>query len=259
MNDAKVEFDGKILSVLLPATLPTGKVRIKKRNMFSEYGEPISTRQSKIPINAYMEWQIGYDLLANAENQKRTALAELEFINYKDEHKYPYELAEILKYSADLKLITVADVRKVIKEVEAFSPNELIDVHPDAKICRTNPVVKELNGVEFYAMEVRYPLFVHRYKDYDILTEIIVREKQRAVGYQPMLYVCLPMCRLVDSDGRSLIGRCAKAKEMVRWKIGKIEAELALELFKIFGMLSAKHRFDVLAILKAVVGRGGRR
>ncbi len=32
--------------------------------------------------------------------------------------------------------------------------------------------------------------------------------------------------------------------------IQKDEARLSLELFRIFGMLSAKHKFDVLAIFK---------
>ena len=37
---------------------------------------------------------------------------------------------------------------------------------------------------------------------------------------------------------------------MADWVIGKEEAELSLEIFRIFGMLSPRHRSDSLAILK---------
>ena len=63
-----------------------------------------------------------------------------------------------------------------------------------------------------------------------------------------MLYVCLPLTALrFESE---IIGRTLKAKETADWVIGKEEAELSLEIFRIFGMLSPRHRFDSLAILE---------
>lgn len=74
------------------------------------------------------------------------------------------------------------------------------------------------------------------------------REKQRGVGVQPMLYVCIPVTMLsFDTDPLS---RVLQSKETSDWVIGKPEAQLSLELFRIFGMLSNKHRHDVLAILE---------
>lgn len=46
----------------------------------------------------YVEWQIGYDLLANEENKNYTSLKNT-FTNYKKELKYAYELSEIVYYS----------------------------------------------------------------------------------------------------------------------------------------------------------------
>ena len=63
-----------------------------------------------------------------------------------------------------------------------------------------------------------------------------------------MLYVCLPITSLRFK--KNIIGRTLDAKETADWVVGADEAALALELFRIFGMLSPKHRFDVLAILK---------
>jgi len=95
---------------------------------------------------------------------------------------------------------------------------------------------------------VSYPLFVHRFGQYEIFAEIMIREKQRAVGTQAMLYVCLPITALRFK--RLPLGRTLETKECAEWHIGKEEASLALELFRVFGMLSPKHRHDVMAILK---------
>ncbi len=99
-------------------------------------------------------------------------------------------------------------------------------------------------------MKVSYPLIVHKFGKYDIYTEIMNREKQRGVGVQPMLYVCIPITSL--SFSRNPIGRSLDAKECSDWIIGEEEAKLSLELFRMFGMLSLKHRHDVLAILSTL-------
>ena len=41
-------------------------------------------------------------------------------------------------------------------------------------------------------------------------------------------------------------------KEKATWNIGVVEAGLVVELFRMFGMLSQRHRSDVTAILKAL-------
>lgn len=119
-------------------------------------------------------------------------------------------------------------------------------------ICRTNPQLATINGVEFYRMTVKYPMLVHKFGQYDIYAEVTVKEKQKAIGTQAMLYVCLPLVSLRFK--RNIIGRTLDANESGEWVIGKEEANLALELFRIFGMLSPKHRFDVLAIFDMLFG-----
>ena len=98
MNDAKLKIDNKAISFELPLTQPTGKVRVKERNSFYEYGNPVAVRQTPISLRHYVEWQIGYDLLFNNENKNKTTLANMIFTNYKDEKKLPYELSEIIYY-----------------------------------------------------------------------------------------------------------------------------------------------------------------
>ena len=97
-------------------------------------------------------------------------------------------------------------------------------------------------------MKVSYPLIVHKFGKYDIYAEIMNREKQRAVGVQPMLYVCLPITSLKYKE--QPLGRILDSNECGEWVIGKEEARLSLELFRIFGMLTEKHKYDVSEILK---------
>ncbi len=52
----------KRILVDIPLTTPTGKIRIKSRSMFYEYGNPHAARSKPITQNNYVEWQISYDL-----------------------------------------------------------------------------------------------------------------------------------------------------------------------------------------------------
>ncbi len=71
---AAVVFTGSSLKVKLPMTQPTGKIRIKRRSFFSEYGMPVASRSECLDLKCYIEWQIGYDLLATSANSKNTSL-----------------------------------------------------------------------------------------------------------------------------------------------------------------------------------------
>lgn len=246
MQEAKLKIEGDIISFVLPLTQPTGKVRIKERNSFYEYGKPVAVRKTELSLKHYVEWQIGYDLLFNSENKNKTTLTDKIFINYKNEKKLPYELSEIIYYSFENKNIELEEIKKIYNETK--NTKDTIDVLDEMQITRTNPIETKINDMDFYKMKVSYPLIVHKFGKYDIYAEIINREKQRAVGVQPMLYVCLPLTSLKFT--KPFIGRVLDAKECGEWIIGKEESNLALELVRIFGMLSEKHKYDVLKILE---------
>lgn len=245
-DEAKVVDTPKGLFVNLPLTKPTGKIRVKRRSFFAEYGEPIAPRQVPLSQSTYIEWQIGYDLLASAENKGKTSLSRMTFRNYKNEVKFAYELSEIVLYAYQHGFIEEADIITSISDIRSVVDEKTFE--EISSISRTNPREVIINGMPFYEMNVSYPLFVHRFGQYEIFAEIMVREKQRAVGTQAMLYVCLPITTLTFV--RQQIGRTLDAKECAEWHIGREEAALSLELFRVFGMLSSKHRHDVIAILE---------
>lgn len=247
-ENAKIEYGGNSLAVILPMTQPTGKIRIKARTFFGEYGNPIATRQEPLNQKCYVEWQIGYDTLANKDNIDKTNLSDKTFSNYKGETKFAYELSEILFYSYKLGLIKSSEIMEVFNYIQAIPDNSLIDTIDSMRITRTNPIETKINGIGFYEMKVAYPLIVHKFGKYDVYSEVMNREKQRGVGVQPMLYVCIPITEL--SFDTEPLGRTLEARECSKWIIREDEAKLVLELFKIFGMLSKKHQHDVLAIMK---------
>lgn len=245
-EEAKVINKPEVVFVSLPMTKPTGKVRIKRRSFFADYGEPVAPRQIALSQSNYVEWQIGYDLLACPENAVKTSLSDHIFSNYKKEKKYAYELSEIAYYAFLHGFICLSDIQECYDLIKNIPSEDTFE--ETASISRTNPRKRMINGLSFYEMNVSYPLFVHRFGQYEIFAEIMIREKQKAVGTQAMLYVCLPLTTV--RFARDPFGRTLDSKECAQWRIGKEEAELALELFRVFGMLSAKHRHDVMEILK---------
>lgn len=236
------------LNVVLPLTKPKGKVRVKARDSFARYGVPLAVRREALGLSAYVEWQIGYDLPAVAANAQKTTLRKVTFANYKKERKYAYELGEIVFHATRLKLIDYEQIRRTYSEISAIADGDTFEKRDDMQISRTNPTETKVNGLGFYRMTVNHPMLVHKFGRYDIYAETVTREKQYAVGTQPMLYVCIPATML--RFAKSPFGRTLDANETADWVVGRDEAGLSLELFRVFGMLSPKHRFDVLAIFE---------
>ena len=234
----------------LPLTAPTGKVRVKRRSHFSEYGEPVAARFVPLSQADYVEWQIGYDIPAVPENAAATTLSGLAFTNAKGEAKHPFELSELLFHSARFGFVSGAEVAEARRFVAGLADADLVDARADMAILRSHPAEAEINGIPFFRMEVRYPLAVHRFGSYEICAEVMNREKQKGVGVQPMLYVCIPLSVL--SFAEPPFGRTAEKGETCSWRFGPAEGELALELFRVFGMLSARHRHDTLAKIDAL-------
>jgi hypothetical protein len=129
--------------------------------------------------------------------------------------------------------------------------SNLIEKHSHCQIKRTYPQNEKINNLDFEILKVEYPQLIHKFKNYEIIAEITIREKQRAVGIQPMLYFCFPITELISDE--LLIGRTAKVKEFAYFKFDKNNAKVILEMIKIFGMLSISHRFDILKIIDLII------
>ena len=230
-----------VLKYQIPLTKISGKIRIKERLAFSDYGLPIAPTKTILSPKHYIEWQIGYDSIVDSSEH---------FIGANGKKKQIYELSEFLFFGLKNSLIS----KNEILDLKSFIENNEIFIETTQEIQRTNFIKENLAGIEFLKSKVSYPLLVHQFQNKDILCEIIVREKQRAVGVMPMLYFCVPMSALYDKNGtQNFIGREIKSKELGYLYIDKNNISIFVQMFKIFGILSANHKHDCLEILKYIL------
>ena len=241
--------ENKKILVDIPLTTHTGKIRIKSRSMFYEYGKPHATRRDPLTQNNYVEWQIGYDL--EYEKRDSSSLPHISFIAYNGKKKILYELSEYLYYFYSWDVITLSELRSTLEFLSGLKEENLLSNHPDCQITRTHPVEKQINDATFFGMTLNYPQLVYKFGKYEIIAEITIREKQRAVGIQPMLYLCFPITELQASE--NLIGRIAQVKETAQFVIDKGNYGIVIEMVKLFGMLSPSHHKDILEILKSIL------
>ena len=236
----------------IPLTTTSGKIRVKRRSDIYKYGEPLATRQKKFSQHDYIEWQISYDAEHNnldKLDEEFIDLSHKRFVGANKKNKRLFELSEILYYFSRWGCIQKSDIENTIKFIESAQNDYLIDKH--FSISRSSPECKTLFGFSFEKSNVSYPLLIHKLEGGELFIEIVIREKQRAVGVMPMLYVCCPITELTATT--PLLGREAHAKETAYFTFDRSKANLVIEIIKIFGVLSASHKHDVLEILHLIL------
>ena len=254
MRIFSVDYKNQKIIIEIPLTQPTGKIRIKERQSYTDFGIPVATRQKTFNPNMYVEWQIGYDAELNSSKASLSTLKDrddLIFKAYNGKKKVLYELSEYLYYFYKMDVLSKQDIDTLEKEIKSIPENSLIE--NSYKIYKSNPIPKTLNGMEFLESEIKYPHLIHDFdKGFFIIAEITIREKQKAIGIQPMVYICFPVSYLKDKNGNNIIGRKAEKNEKVYFELDKNKAFVVVDSFKIFGMLSINHKHDILEILKII-------
>jgi len=237
----------KQISVHIPLTTTRGKIRIKERSLLNECGVPVATRQTKFSQKHHVEWQIGYDLVIGKSQE--STLIDKTFIGANGKNKALYELSEYLYYFYLWNVITKEKLREIKEFIEGTDDKLLIDVNNEYNILKSPFIEKSLFGINFKYAEIKYPLLVHTFKNYGIITEIVIRGKQRAVGVMPMLYLCFPVTELRTN----LLGRTAATKETADFVFDANNVEVLLDIIKIFGVMSSAHKHDMLEIINVIM------
>lgn len=238
----------------IPLTTASGKIRIKSRNNFYEYGMPVATKQTDFTQKHYVEWQIGYDVdISDYEKLKLTSLPEKVFIGANGKKKALYELSEYLFFFKEEGIISKDEIMHLLSFLERSNEKDFLETSGEFQILRTHPIERKIKDISFCCSEVKYPLLVHKVENFEILVEIVIKEKQKAVGIQPMLYICFPIVDLLCENNEVLLGRKAKTKEVAFLKFGKKHKNFILQSFKIFGILSKNHNIDIKNILRLIL------
>ncbi len=211
-NQCKIRFEEGKIVCFLPITLPTSKVRVKRND------EPLAVCQIPLKEDDLIEWQI----------------------SYYDKDRNLIEIGLMLKFGYDKGLFSSSDLES-LKEFTENVPNFFSEAF-DIKKIKT----EELFLNEFEVLYRKVPI-IHRALTNGCFVESELKHKQRAVGYQPMLYIFIPIRNVITAiDKQPIIGRPAHSKEIVLWfpSLEDIKGTI-----KTFSVLSPIHNQDIKEIL----------
>jgi hypothetical protein len=229
------------IRVRLPLTDVTGKVRAKAKSP-DGFGVPVAPSKTVLGKKHYLEWQIGYDT-PNADDP--TTVPEIKFKRGR-ETKYGHELSKIIFESVRIGLLTTNEIRSEISALEKIPAADFEENQPVRVDTETNN-----SSGGFQRAEQRVPQFTKNSPHGSV--QIQLKQKQRAVGYQAMVYVCVPLTEVLTMDGEARPPGRAKSKETVYYDFTNENAGLLRDIIRAFGLASAQHNEDMRTILELVL------
>ena len=244
MDDKIYEIKNNELNVYIPLK-NAGKFRWKNRKDSLEYGKGFATADTAYTDDSYIEWQIGYDIVTS-NTSKNTSLKNLTFTGANNKEKHPYELSEILYGLLQAGIVTNNEIEKLIADIN--NSNISLEEQYQIKTKRVGP--QTINGINLSEIVITLPTFIYKMDQNGPLIEISIQKQQYATGVQPMLYMSIPIEFL--KDGKNYIGKTSKdfpSDAKAIFVINKENKDYILNAFRLFGILSNRHKHDVKEIL----------
>ena len=242
----KIEAAKDFVRVRLPLTDVTGKVRPKEKTDDGE-GEAIAPTKTKLGAAHYLEWQIGYDTRdLNAPN----VVKEVAF-QRRGETKYGTELTRILVEAVRLGILTRAELQAERDRLKQFAEATL-EEHEN--ITLEKAVVKPDGGRlpdGFQRWTQKVPRFVRETPSGFV--QIQLKPRQRGVGNQAMIYVCLPLANLRTAAGSPRAEGPARTKETCWFHFDKAATGFLLDIVHAFAIASRQHNEDMAQILGKIL------
>ncbi len=232
------------VEVRLPLTDVTGPARVKRMEA-AGVGIPVAPTRIRLDDAAFIEWQIGYD---TTDPRHWSVAPGIEF-ERAGRKKYGCELSKLLAESRRLGLLSETELRAVRQQLDSLraatlEDTEKLTVGPDTAPGHALP--------EGFARYVeRVPIFEKNTPCGRI--EIQLKQKQRAVGYQAMVYACLPLAQWRTSDGSARGPGAARSKETVIVRFTRDNVSFLLDIVRAFGIASREHNDDLRKILDALL------
>jgi hypothetical protein len=198
--------------------------------------------KNALGVKDYLEWQIGYDI---PNTNSPSVVPEIKFIR-NGETKYGHELSKIIFEAVRIGILSTNDLIREIDELKNIPPTEFEESRAVQVEVSTNAAA---DG--FQSAIQRLPQFTKTTPHGSV--QIQLKQKQRAVGYQAMVYVCLPMDQVLDADGNLRKTSPAKSKETVFYDFNRANAAFILDVIHAFGMASQQHNDDIRQILGKIL------
>lgn len=242
-----VERRGNAVEVRLPLTDIGGKVRVKAR-VEGKPGEAVAPSRTELGTAHYLEWQIGYD---TPEPDKPAMADGVKFLR-KGKWKYGAELSKIVQEALRAGLIQSAELKAMREELPKLAARSIDET--ESILIQSAPALANGAGqAGFQRSLVSVPLL--RLETPQGWVEIELKPKQRAVGLQPMLYVCLPFRTWRTESGQPRPAGPTEPRETVRFIFDRDSLPLLLGTIRGFGSASKQHAEDLGNILDAILER----
>lgn len=242
----RVETAGQAVRVRLPLTDVSGKVRPKERTP-DGYGEPLAPTKTVLGEKHFLEWQIGYD---TREADAPNVVKEIQFVR-KGEPKFGAELSKILVDALRLGVISTNDLLRERDRLAKLAEATLEE--REGITTEKTPLETKSNALPdgFTRWTQKVPQFLRETEHGWI--QIQLKPRQRAVGNQAMVYVCLPMSRVLTADGKPRTPGPAKTKETVHYEFNRANAGFLLDIVRAFAIASKQHNEDMGQILGKIL------
>lgn len=245
----RVETAGQAVRVRLPLTDVAGKVRPKERTP-DGYGEPLAPTKTVLGEKHFLEWQIGYD---TREADAPNVVKAIQFVR-KGETKFGAELSKMLVDALRLGVISTNDI---LRERDRLAKLAEATLEEREGITTEKTPLDNKSGTlpdGFTRWTQKVPQFLRETEHGWI--QIQLKPRQRAVGNQAMVYVCLPMTRVLTADGKPRTPGPAKTKETVFYEFSRANAGFLLDIVRAFAIASKQHNEDMGQILGKVLEHG---
>ena len=240
------------VSVRLPLTDVTGKVRPKQRTD-DGYGEALAPTKTALGAKHYLEWQIGYDTRdATAPN----VVKEIQFTR-RGETKFGAELSKLLVEALRLGVIATNDLLRERDRLAKLAETTL----EEREGITTEKTPLDTKGGTlpegFTRWTQKTPQFL-RETDHGWI-QIQLKPRQRGVGNQAMVYVCLPLTAVRGPDGTPRPPGPAHTKETVFYHFDQANRGFLLDIVRAFAIASKQHNEDMGNILGKILEVAGQK
>jgi len=242
----RIEAAGQAVRVRLPLTDVTGKVRPKERTP-DGYGEALAPTKTALGQKHYLEWQIGYD---TREADAPNVVKEIQFTR-RGETKFGAELSRILVEALRRGVISTNDL---LRERDRLAKLAEVTLEEREGITTEKTPLDAKGGPlpdGFTRWTQKVPQFLRETEHGWI--QIQLKPRQRGVGNQAMVYVCLPMPTVRTPDGKLRPAGSAHTKETVFYHFDRANAGFLLDIVRAFAIASKQHNEDMGQILGRIL------
>ncbi len=228
-------------------TQPTGKVRVKERSNPQAHGDSVAIAESNpnakvLSDNQYVEWQISY-----YSKDKKESLCGLNF-SKNNTTFYLSELSDLLYQAVTDNIIKQEDVMDLLSYTKKMREEKNF-IESEFSISRDKYANIKMGHIDFLLHREVHPLILYSQDGDNFSIEVKVSRKQRAVGVQAMIFICIPLMSFENSQ--NFIGRKARRKEKLTLNVEKVN--FIVPALKIFAMASEKHNLDIEMIIMSIV------